>query len=96
MLVYVVLKNADFTEGRGPMVFNKIFANQEDAKQYAFDNLNPYGNPDPIRQGFAQIVPAQVVEAYDHELVTKKKEEKKRLQDQIKELNKQLDAIGNW
>jgi len=32
--VYVVYKNADMTEGRGPMVFDRVFARRESALAY--------------------------------------------------------------
>lgn len=35
MKVYAVYKNLDMTEGRGPMVLDKIFLNREDAWEFA-------------------------------------------------------------
>lgn len=32
--MFIILKNADFTEGRGPMVFHRGFATREEAIQY--------------------------------------------------------------
>jgi hypothetical protein len=34
MKVYVVKKNCDFTEGRGPMMFDGIFSSLKKAKEY--------------------------------------------------------------
>ena len=40
--VYVVMKNSDFTEGRGPMVLDSIWSNPSEAILYA-NSLEPYG-----------------------------------------------------
>lgn len=34
MKVYIILKNADFTEGRGPMLFYKAFVNKSAMVEY--------------------------------------------------------------
>lgn len=40
----VVLKNADFTEGNGPMVFHKLFKYPEDAHDYVMSQEGIYGS----------------------------------------------------
>lgn len=32
--IYIVMKNADFTEGRGPMYIHKVFRDIENAREY--------------------------------------------------------------
>ncbi|QIG67944.1 hypothetical protein EVB55_009 [Rhizobium phage RHph_Y68] len=43
-LVFVVLKNADFTEGRGPMLFDKVFRNYIDAAEYVMGQIGISGS----------------------------------------------------
>lgn len=44
--VYRVMKNADFTEGRGPMIYVCTFATFEAANAYIMDKKNPWtGKP---------------------------------------------------
>jgi len=43
-LIYIVNKNADFTEGRGPMVFYKAFATLEDAQKHIMELPGIYGS----------------------------------------------------
>jgi len=42
--VWIVEKNADFTEGRGPMLFHKAFANEADAVAYIMDQAGIFGS----------------------------------------------------
>lgn len=95
MLVYIVKKNNDFTEGRGPMLVDKIFANQADAHNYVNDQGSPYGD-DPIKGGWYSINPIEVVQEYDPELVHKMREKIESLQAEKKEIEKELKALGNW
>ena len=44
MQVAIVLKNADFTEGRGPMVFDKVFDTVEHAEAYIALQPGIYGS----------------------------------------------------
>ena len=41
--VYVVMRNADFTEGRGPMVLDSIWSNASEAVKHA-ESMEPYGS----------------------------------------------------
>lgn len=43
--VAVVMKNADFTEGRGPMLLHKIFDTVEHAEEYVSKQSGIYGTP---------------------------------------------------
>ncbi|QIG73783.1 hypothetical protein PP935_gp008 [Rhizobium phage RHph_N34] len=43
-LVFAVLKNADFTEGRGPMLLDKIFKDYIDADEYVMGQIGIYGS----------------------------------------------------
>lgn len=45
MEVVVVNKNADFTEGRGPMLVDKIFDSMEAAEAYISAQPGIYGSP---------------------------------------------------
>lgn len=45
MQVAIVLKNADFTEGRGPMVLHKVFDTVEHAEAYIITQPGIYGSP---------------------------------------------------
>lgn len=42
--VFVVLKNSDFTEGRGPMLIHKVFKNIESAHGYIMSQKGIYGS----------------------------------------------------
>lgn len=44
MQVAIVMKNADFTEGRGPMVFHKVFDTVENAEAYISLQPGIYGS----------------------------------------------------
>lgn len=43
-IVYMVLKNTDFTEGRGPMVFHKLFRTMEAARNYVSRKPGIFGS----------------------------------------------------
>jgi hypothetical protein len=49
MTCAVVLKNADFTEGRGPMRFHKVFATLEAAETYVKKQEGIFGSPQVAR-----------------------------------------------
>jgi hypothetical protein len=57
MKIYIVNKNVDFTEGRGPMVFHKAFSTRKQMIEYL--NSLPYGiygwKP-PTGKTFAEMV----------------------------------------
>lgn len=44
MDVYVVLINADFTEGRGPMKFHKVFDTLDTARTYVMSQKGIFGS----------------------------------------------------
>lgn len=43
-MVYVVLKNSDFNEGRGPMRFYKVFEKFEDAEKHVMKQSGIFGS----------------------------------------------------
>ncbi len=45
--VYATYYNADMTEGRGPMVLDKIFTNRVDANAYIDTKFGVMGRPGP-------------------------------------------------
>jgi hypothetical protein len=45
MKIYVVTKNADFTEGRGPMLYHSTYRSLEGARNYVKDHAGIYGSP---------------------------------------------------
>jgi hypothetical protein len=47
--VVVVTKNADFTEGRGPMMFDKVFTGVDSAVEYILDQSGIYGTEQGAR-----------------------------------------------
>ena len=42
--IYIVLKNGDFTEGRGPMSLHKVFADYNKAVTYIKSQSGIYGS----------------------------------------------------
>lgn len=46
--VFVVTKNVDFIEGRGPMVFHKVFTYSKDAIEYVMSQSGIYGSKQGI------------------------------------------------
>lgn len=51
MEIYVVFKNADFTEGRGPMQFHLAFTDGEEAIRYVEKQQGIYGSPQRVERG---------------------------------------------
>lgn len=49
--VFVVKRNADFTEGRGPMVLHAIFASGPEAVEYVKTRKGIYGSAQKIEMG---------------------------------------------
>lgn len=47
--VYIVMKNADFTEGRGPMLFDCAFEHGKDAVEYVSFQEGIYGSPQLVQ-----------------------------------------------
>lgn len=41
--VFIVLRNGDMTEGRGPMVIDSVFSSEKTAWEYANDQLGVMG-----------------------------------------------------
>ncbi len=53
--MYLVTKNADFTEGRGPMLAHKLFSNLEGARKYIAGQKGVYGSPQYDKPYFGYI-----------------------------------------
>ena len=45
MKVFVVTKNADLIEGRGPMIIDSIWLDEEEANEYAANQKGVMGRP---------------------------------------------------
>lgn len=82
MKIYVVEKNADFIEGRGPMRLDKIFLKKEDAVTYIKSNkgimgTNQYDKPTIYNNGTTEswngynITEHDVIEKYFNEVSLK-------------------------
>lgn len=52
MKIYIVFKNADFTEGRGPMLFHFAFTNGADAVKYVEAQGGIYGSPQKVTMNY--------------------------------------------
>lgn len=48
--IYVVLRNADFTEGRGPMLFHAAFTSGEEAIKYVANQFGIFGSAQHVER----------------------------------------------
>lgn len=51
MKIYVVMMNADFTEGRGPMLFHMAFLHGEHAVEYVASQKGIFDSPQKVEMG---------------------------------------------
>ena len=51
--IFIVLKNTDFTEGRGPMLYYRAYATFEQAETYVLSQSGIFGSPQKRQSGFA-------------------------------------------
>jgi len=70
MKIYIVKKNADFIEGRGPMIIDKIFLKKEDAVAYIKNNKgimggNQYDKPTIYQNGKVECWNGFDINEYD-------------------------------
>jgi hypothetical protein len=94
MNVFIVTKNADFTEGRGPMMFHKAFATFGAAEAYVMSQDGIYGS----KQGKSSyggyngydIKEAPVLDRWDAEEFNAKKEELRTLEQRVHDLQREL------
>ncbi len=94
MKVFVVKKNADFTEGRGPMLFNRIFSTFEAAEKYVLAQDGIYGS----KQGKSayggyngyDIEEHEVLDGWDAEDEIRKGQELKELEERVTRLRMEL------
>lgn len=49
--IFIVFRNADFTEGRGPMLFHSAFSDGEEAIRYVEEQGGIYGSPQRVERG---------------------------------------------
>lgn len=62
--VFIVLKNTDFTEGRGTMIFHKAFSTLEKAQEYVENQFGIYGSPQYTRDKIKCINKAYYYNGY--------------------------------
>lgn len=99
MQVFVVLKNADFTEGRGPMFFDKAFANKADAHNYIMDQDGIYGSSQgPSSYGVDcyngyEIKTIDLISSYDASAVAMKRREIQERRKEIERLQAELKKL---
>lgn len=105
--IYVVLKNADFTEGRGPMLYHAVFRNKEHAVNYIMDQDGIFGstqNSTPSSRTNAAgtmheyyngytLLTTPVIENYDSSKVAETEILLKEKQEQIKKLTDEMNAL---
>lgn len=94
--VYRVMRNADSTEGRGPMVHAATFATFEAANGYVMCKGSPYGHPLKVSRntdgnrwsydGWYEVYKDQVLPEYDIEQVKKDAAELKALEARVEYL----------
>lgn len=92
--VCIVMKNADFTEGRGPMSIHKVFSEFVEAEAYVMSQegiygsqqgRSSYGNSNPNDVGYNGYdirtvhVETCAVDVLANELVERRQKEEKRL-----------------
>lgn len=101
MKVYVVRKNADFTEGRGPMLLHKIFSDAPLARAYVERQKGIYGSPQGLNKHYEEDdeyhyngYSIQGVKVLDSLISDEEKEklesEKQKLARRIAEINEAL------
>lgn len=94
--VYVVLKNSDFSEGRGPMVFHKIFKTSQLAHDYIMQQEGIHGS----KQGICKILGENYYNGYEirgaevqTELLTAS--EKNDIEKKILRLTEEIEVLRN-
>ncbi len=93
--VYIVYRNADFTEGRGPMLLHKIFSNFRAAEDYVMDQEGIMGT-EQKRDGYGgyngfSIKPQRVIETYDKKDRAEKQRELEKVEAEAARLRKELE-----
>lgn len=95
--VWVVKKNADFTEGRGPMRLHKIFAHESDARHWIMDQQGIYGSKQGVSSVGSNNYNGYSIEKFyvipDIQELERAAERKKEIAAQIKELQEEFDAL---
>lgn len=96
--VYVVMRNSDFTEGRGPMVMDSLWMNAKDAVRYA-ESIEPYGAKMEMGKygafAYGQFLEIKLQEVMDsYEDMTQKKENELREKALAKLSDKEKKVLG--
>ena len=100
--VWIVKKNADFIEGRGPMMMHLIFSKFDDAHKWVMAQSGIYGSQQRQERGSGSgrwdyngysITKYKVYDSADSLLEAK--ERKKEIENQIKDLKEELGSLGN-
>lgn len=100
--VWVVLENADLTEGRGPMLLRTIFSNFDAAHKWVMSRRGIGGGPQKqISKGDLSswyydgysIQKKVVLENEEDVLATKRRQQE--IKDQIQELKDELASLSN-
>lgn len=99
--VFAVLKNADFTEGRGPMLLHKIFSSYEAASDYIMAQPGIYGSKQGIDISLSkvndwwyngyQVKQMDVLDSFDVGKLASARREIKELKARLNELQSIVD-----
>lgn len=97
MKIAIVRKNADFTEGKGPMLFHKAFTNEQLAHDYIMMQPGIYGS----KQGFSGVYGSiSNYNGYSIEMVPLEdcilsQQEKEKLAKELREIKERTKEIEN-
>ncbi len=96
MIVYLVNKNADFTEGRGPMLPHRLFKNADDAHNYIMDQSGIFGS-DQYKNSYGyngySISEMVLIESYDKAEIAKQKILLEKKKAELKKLQEEIDTL---
>ena len=104
--VTVILRNADFTEGRGPMMLHAIYDNLEAARTYIRSQKGIYRSPQYAEpkvygnteswNGFNIILNFPVLSEYDPAYVKALERQKEEIEDKLKAVTALLNSYGSY
>jgi hypothetical protein len=86
MKIYLVFRNSDFTEGRGPMVFSCAFKDATDAVEYVARQEGIFGSPQKVEIGkhFGTYASANGYDIREVELIESLEQEEAIHQDRVR------------
>lgn len=100
--VWIVKKNADFTEGRGPMRVHLIFSNFDGAHKWVMAQSGIYGTPQRQERTsgnghwYYNGYSISKYRVYDSQSsLIDAANRRKEIENEIKDLKEELEAIGN-